>query len=217
MLTLWNDEARLKDTYLTRYPGYYLTGDGGYIDEDEYIFIMGRIDDVIIVAGHNLSTGSMEEALSSHESVAECAVFGVKDPLKTQVPLALVVLKVNVRRRSIRPRRRAGRARPKQGRAGRQSEADRDRLHACPRRVRARCSAVPCGRWRMGSRSRFPRRSTNRPCSATLERRCARWATPASPGLESVVSNRCPPREPPFFPRLANIAQLRRRLACGPP
>jgi len=98
MLTLWNDEARLKDTYLTRYPGYYLTGDGGYIDEDEYIFIMGRIDDVIIVAGHNLSTGSMEEALSSHESVAECAVFGVKDPLKTQVPLALVVLKVNVRR-----------------------------------------------------------------------------------------------------------------------
>src|SRR5712672_3480696 len=98
MLTLWNDEARLLDTYLTRYPGYYLTGDGGYIDEDEYIFIMGRIDDVIIVAGHNLSTGSMEEALSSHESVAECAVFGVKDPLKTQVPLALVVLKVNVRR-----------------------------------------------------------------------------------------------------------------------
>src|SRR6267154_1595774 len=98
MLTLWNDEARLKDTYLTRYPGYYLTGDGGYIDEDEYIFIMGRIDDVIIVAGHNLSTGSMEEALSSHESVAECAVFGVKDPLKTQLPLALVVLKANVER-----------------------------------------------------------------------------------------------------------------------
>jgi len=98
MLTLWNDEARLRDTYLTRYPGYYLTGDGGYIDEDEYIFIMGRIDDVIIVAGHNLSTGSMEEALSSHESVAECAVFGVKDPLKTQLPLALVVLKANVER-----------------------------------------------------------------------------------------------------------------------
>jgi propionyl-CoA synthetase len=98
MLTLWNDEARLRETYLTRYPGYYLTGDGGYIDEDEYIFIMGRIDDVIIVAGHNLSTGSMEEALSSHESVAECAVFGVKDALKTQLPLALVVLKANVQR-----------------------------------------------------------------------------------------------------------------------
>jgi propionyl-CoA synthetase len=98
MLTLWNDEARLRETYLSRYPGYYLTGDGGYIDEDEYIFIMGRIDDVIIVAGHNLSTGSMEEALSGHENVAECAVFGVKDPLKTQLPLALVVLKANVRR-----------------------------------------------------------------------------------------------------------------------
>jgi propionyl-CoA synthetase len=98
LATLWNDEARLRDTYLTRYPGYYLTGDGGYIDEDGYIFIMGRTDDVIIVAGHNLSTGSIEEALSSHESVAECAVFGVKDALKTQVPLALVVLKANVRR-----------------------------------------------------------------------------------------------------------------------
>jgi propionyl-CoA synthetase len=98
MLTLWNDEARLRDTYLTRYPGYYLTGDGGYIDEDEYIFIMGRIDDVIIVAGHNLSTGTMEEALSGHENVAECAVFGVKDSLKTQLPLALVVLKANVQR-----------------------------------------------------------------------------------------------------------------------
>jgi propionyl-CoA synthetase len=98
LLTLWNDEARLRDTYLTRYPGYYLTGDGGYIDEDGYIFIMGRTDDVIIVAGHNLSTGSIEEVLSSHESVAECAVFGVKDALKTQVPLALIVLKANVQR-----------------------------------------------------------------------------------------------------------------------
>jgi propionyl-CoA synthetase len=98
LLTLWNDESRLRQTYLTRYPGYYLTGDGGYIDEDGYIFIMGRTDDVIIVAGHNLSTGSIEEALASHENVAECAVFGVKDPLKTQLPLALVVLKANVQR-----------------------------------------------------------------------------------------------------------------------
>lgn len=96
--TLWNDEARFRDTYLTRYPGYYLTGDGGYIDEDGYIFIMGRTDDVIIVAGHNLSTGSIEEALASHQDVAECAVFGVKDELKTQLPVALVVLKTGVRR-----------------------------------------------------------------------------------------------------------------------
>jgi len=96
--TLWHDDERFRDTYLKRYPGYYLTGDGGYIDEDGYIFIMGRTDDVIIVAGHNLSTGSMEEALASHQSVAECAVFGVKDPLKTQLPLALVVLKAGVQR-----------------------------------------------------------------------------------------------------------------------
>jgi len=98
LLTLWNDEARLRETYLARYPGYYLTGDGGYIDEDGYIFIMGRTDDVIIVAGHNLSTGSIEEALSSHPNVAECAVFGVRDALKTQVPVGMVVLKANVQR-----------------------------------------------------------------------------------------------------------------------
>jgi propionyl-CoA synthetase len=91
--TLWNDEQRFRDTYLKRYPGYYLTGDGGYVDEDGYLFIMGRTDDVIIVAGHNLSTGSIEEALAGHRHVAECAVFGVKDPLKTQLPVALVVLK----------------------------------------------------------------------------------------------------------------------------
>jgi len=94
--TLWQDEARFRDTYLTRYPGYYLTGDGGYTDDEGYLFIMGRIDDVIIVAGHNLSTGSIEQALASHPDVAECAVFGVKDPLKTQLPLALVVLKAGV-------------------------------------------------------------------------------------------------------------------------
>jgi propionyl-CoA synthetase len=96
--TLWNNDAGFRDIYLKRYPGYYLTGDGGYIDEDGYLFIMGRTDDVIIVAGHNLSTGSIEEALAGHENVAECAVFGVKDALKTQVPLALVVLKANSQR-----------------------------------------------------------------------------------------------------------------------
>ena len=98
MPTLWQNDERFRDTYLTRYPGYYLTGDGGYIDEDGYLFIMGRIDDVIIVAGHNLSTGSIEEALAGHPDVAECAVFGVKDPLKTQLPVGLVVLKAGARR-----------------------------------------------------------------------------------------------------------------------
>jgi len=96
--TLWRDDERFRETYLTRYPGRYLTGDGGYIDEDGYVFIMGRIDDVIIVAGHNLSTGSMEQALASHPDVAECAVFGVRDPLKTQLPVGLVVLKAGVQR-----------------------------------------------------------------------------------------------------------------------
>ncbi|MEQ1690843.1 MAG: propionyl-CoA synthetase [Gemmatimonas sp.] len=96
--TLWRDDARYVETYLAKYPGYYLTGDGGYIDEDGYLFIMGRVDDIIIVAGHNLSTGSMEQALSSHPDVAECAVIGVRDALKTQVPVGLVVLKVGVSR-----------------------------------------------------------------------------------------------------------------------
>jgi propionyl-CoA synthetase len=96
--TLWRNDERFRAGYLERYPGYYLTGDGGYFDEDGYLFIMGRIDDVIIVAGHNLSTGSIEQALAGHPDVAECAVFGVKDPLKTQLPLGLVVLKAGVRR-----------------------------------------------------------------------------------------------------------------------
>jgi propionyl-CoA synthetase len=96
--TLWRNDARYIETYLTKYPGYYLTGDGGYIDEDGYLFIMGRVDDIIIVAGHNLSTGSMEQALASHQDVAECAVIGVRDALKTQLPVGLVVLKAGVAR-----------------------------------------------------------------------------------------------------------------------
>jgi propionyl-CoA synthetase len=96
--TLWRDDARYIDTYLTKYPGYYLTGDGGYIDEDGYLFIMGRVDDIIIVAGHNLSTGSIEQSLAGHPDVAECAVIGVRDALKTQLPVGLVVLKSGVTR-----------------------------------------------------------------------------------------------------------------------
>ena len=96
--TLWRNDARYIETYLSTYPGYYLTGDGGYIDEDGYVFIMGRVDDIIIVAGHNLSTGSMEQALASHPDVAECAVIGIRDALKTQRPLGFVVLKSGVTR-----------------------------------------------------------------------------------------------------------------------
>ncbi len=94
--TLWNDDDRYVSSYLAAYPGYYLTGDGGYIDADGYLFVMGRTDDVLNVAGHRLSTGSLEAALAGHEAVAECAVIGVHDDLKGQVPRALVVLKAGV-------------------------------------------------------------------------------------------------------------------------
>jgi acyl-coenzyme A synthetase/AMP-(fatty) acid ligase len=91
--TLWQDEERYRDSYLSRFPGYYLTGDGGFIDKDGYVFIMGRVDDVINVAGHRLSTGEMEEILAGHPAVAECAVIGVNDELRGQVPAGFVVLK----------------------------------------------------------------------------------------------------------------------------
>ncbi|HWD01934.1 MAG TPA: propionyl-CoA synthetase [Amycolatopsis sp.] len=91
--TLWGDDERYREAYLSRYPGYYLTGDSGFFDEDGYLFVMGRTDDVINVAGHRLSTGSMEAALASHPAVAECAVIGVSDELKGQVPRGFVVLK----------------------------------------------------------------------------------------------------------------------------
>ncbi len=93
LLTLWNNDERFKESYLSFKEGYYLAGDGGYIDEDGYIFIMGRIDDTINVAGHRFSTGEMEEIIGSHEAVAECAVVGVNDELKGQIPLGLSVIK----------------------------------------------------------------------------------------------------------------------------
>jgi propionyl-CoA synthetase len=96
--TLWGDDERYRQAYLARYPGYYLTGDAGYRDEDGYVWIMTRTDDVINVAGHRLSTGAMEEILAAHPDVAECAVVGVADELKGQVPLGFVVLKAGVER-----------------------------------------------------------------------------------------------------------------------
>ncbi|GAA1565547.1 propionyl-CoA synthetase [Kribbella hippodromi] len=91
--TLWSDDQRYIDSYLKSYDGYYLTGDGGYFDDDGYIFVMGRTDDVINVAGHRLSTGSIEAVVAAHPAVAECAVIGVQDALKGQLPRAFVVLK----------------------------------------------------------------------------------------------------------------------------
>jgi len=91
--TIWQNNERFQAGYLSEYPGYYLSGDGGYIDDDGYLFIMGRTDDVINVAGHRLSTGEMEEIVAAHPAVAECAVFGVNDALKGQLPMAMIVLK----------------------------------------------------------------------------------------------------------------------------
>jgi propionyl-CoA synthetase len=91
--TLWHDDDRFESSYLAAYPGYYLSGDGGHVDDDGYVFVMGRTDDVLNVAGHRLSTGSIEAALARHPAVAECAVIGVADELKGQVPRGFVMLK----------------------------------------------------------------------------------------------------------------------------
>jgi propionyl-CoA synthetase len=91
--SIWNQPQRFADAYLSLFPGYYHTGDGGYVDDDGYVFITGRTDDVINVSGHRLSTGEMEEVVSGHPAVAECAVIGVQDALKGQLPVGLVVLK----------------------------------------------------------------------------------------------------------------------------
>ena len=96
--TLWNNDEGYQRSYLDTYPGYYLTADAGYKDEDGYLWIMSRTDDIINVAGHRLSTGAMEEVLASHADVAECAVLGVADEIKGEIPLGLVVLKAGVRR-----------------------------------------------------------------------------------------------------------------------
>jgi propionyl-CoA synthetase len=96
--TLWNAADRFREAYLSAFPGYYQTGDAGHVDESGYVFVMGRTDDIINIAGHRLSTGAMEEVLASHSDVAECAVVGAADQLKGQVPMGFVVLKAGVER-----------------------------------------------------------------------------------------------------------------------
>ncbi len=96
--TLWKNDAGYVKSYLEEFPGYYKTADAGFIDEDGYVFVMSRTDDIINVAGHRLSTGAMEEVLSDHQDVAECAVLGVEDQLKGQVPIGFIVLKAGVTR-----------------------------------------------------------------------------------------------------------------------
>jgi propionyl-CoA synthetase len=96
--TLWNADERFRETYLAAYPGYYQTADAGYLDENGYVFVMARTDDIINVAGHRLSTGAIEEVLAAHRDVAECAVIGVADELKGQLPVGFLVLKAGVER-----------------------------------------------------------------------------------------------------------------------
>ncbi|MFN2355387.1 MAG: propionyl-CoA synthetase [Desulfopila sp.] len=98
LMTLWKNDDRFLSSYMSKFPGYYETSDGGYIDEDGYIYVMGRMDDVINIAGHRLSTGAMEEIISNHPDVAECAVFGVEDSMKGQLPVGFFVLKAGVTR-----------------------------------------------------------------------------------------------------------------------
>jgi len=95
-ITLWNNREKYRQEYMSPYPGYYFTGDAGFMDEDGYVYVMGRVDNIINVAGHRLSTGSMEEVLAKHPAVAECAVVGVSDELKGEVPLGFMVLKSGV-------------------------------------------------------------------------------------------------------------------------
>jgi propionyl-CoA synthetase len=96
--TLWGQDARFRESYLDDFPGCYKTADAGFKDRDGYLYVMGRTDDIINVAGHRLSTGGMEEVLASHRDVAECAVVGIKDELKGEVPCGFVVLKAGVNR-----------------------------------------------------------------------------------------------------------------------
>ena len=96
--TLWQADERFKESYLTEFPGYYKTADAGFKDDDGYLYVMGRTDDIINVAGHRLSTGGMEEVLASHKDVAECAVIGINDALKGEVPAGFLVLKAGVNR-----------------------------------------------------------------------------------------------------------------------
>ena len=116
--TLWQADERMRESYLDEFPGYYKTADAGFMDDDGYIYVMGRTDDIINVAGHRLSTGGMEEVLASHPDVAECAVLGIKDELKGEVPCGFIVLKSGVNRAADRDREGMHRAGARQDRTG---------------------------------------------------------------------------------------------------
>ena len=113
----------MRESYLDEFPGYYKTADAGFKDEDGYLYVMGRTDDIINVAGHRLSTGGIEEVLASHPAVAECAVLGIKDELKGEVPCGFIVLKTGVNRPPAEIEKEMHRARPREDRPGRRLQA----------------------------------------------------------------------------------------------
>src|SRR5437763_2154771 len=131
--TLWNADERFVDSYLSQFPGYYKTADAGYLDEDGYVYVMSRTDDIINVAGHRLSTGAMEEILASHPDVAECAVVGVHDELKGQSPVGFLVLKKGLTAIHMRLSQRSCRWSGRRSARWRRSEP-RWLCRLCPRR-----------------------------------------------------------------------------------
>src|SRR2546429_6754455 len=137
--TLWNNDAGYETSYLAKHPGFYLTGDAGYRDEDGYFYIMSRVDDIINVAGHRLSTGAMEEVLAAHPDVAECAVVGVADEIKGEVPVGFVVTKAGVTRGEAEIVREL----VEKVRATIGPVAAFKSSSACPRRARARFCEAP--------------------------------------------------------------------------
>ena len=135
-----------KEAYFNEFPGYYKTSDAGYKDEDGYVFVMGRTDDIINVAGHRLSTGGMEEMLASHPDVAECAVLGIKDAIKGEVPCGFLVLKAGVTPTPCRDRKGDRGAGAREDRAGGGVQARDHRAAGCRRRARAKSCAAPSRR-----------------------------------------------------------------------
>ncbi len=161
--TLWGDDDRYVASYLSAFPGYYLTGDGGYVDDDGYLFVMGRTDDVINVAGHRLSTGSIEAVLATHPAVAECAVIGVADEIKGQVPRGLVVLKAGAS--ADRTDRGTRRCRTREHRCRRVFQESSTSSRRCRRPAPARSCARRCAESPTDTTNRCRRPSRIRRCS----------------------------------------------------
>ncbi len=163
--TLWEQDERFKESYLTEFPGYYKTSDAGYMDEDGYVWVMGRTDDIINVAGHRLSTGGMEEILASHPDVAECAVLGIKDAIKGEVPCGFLVLKAGVTRSPLEIEKEIVRWCAKSS-ARLPRSSSRSRSAGCRKRAREKSCAAPSRRSPMAISgpcpppSRIPRCST---------------------------------------------------------